>query len=464
MTPNYCISIDWLQVYGTRPLIAVAPELKGVSKLYQVKQRDTATSLWLQVYDISWLGREVATFYCCPRSSSMDMKGCTLKLANRVCYSMECISILMELLQVLDITYVGITRLDVCYDCNQLYGGRSVPQFLMDFFSHEPFCEGHIVRKGSRRLQVYGSRSNLGVTRISGMRWGSPQSDIGAYCYNKSLELLEVKDKPWIRERWADAGLVNVWSKEDFDNLTPKERERYIELGETEGFIQIPVWRFEISIKGHAKDLLDIHSGELFRLNPTFLDAQDKIETLFYVYASKVFDFRMSTGQSWVKHYPPLQLFGRSEKPSVKPVHLSLFADTGRTEKMVVNKIEQLRATYSDLDSATNMSLDAAVRFIRTIAGHKSAMIRLQSEANYLTNMRGHSFWKENDFVHLQFVEYVSKLKKKVPTAEAISFTESLFAQVVEEIQREDMTRGDDHRNTPSPKGAEWWDENLIGY
>lgn len=464
MTPNYCISLDWLQVYGTRPLIAVAPELKGLSRLYQVKQRDVPTSLWLQVYDISWVGREVATFYCCPRSSAMDMNGCTLKLSNRVCYSMECISILMELLNVLDIRYVGITRLDVCYDCNRLYGDRSVPQFLMDFFAHEPFCEGHIVRKGSRRVQVYGSRSNLGVTRISGMRWGSPQSDIGAYCYNKSLELLEAKDKPWIRERWADAGLVNIWSKEDFDNLKPKERERYINNGETEGFVQTPVWRFEISIKGHAKDLLDVKSGELLRLNLDFLTTQVKIETLFYVYAAKVFDFRMSTGQVWIKHYPPLQLFGQTEKPSVKPVHLSLFADTGRTEKMVVNKIEQLRATYSDLDSATSMSLDAAVRFIRTIAGHKSAMIRLQSEANYLTNMLGHRFWKEDDFVHLQFVEYVSSLKKKIPTAEAISFTESLFAQVVEEMQREDMTRGDDHRNTPSPEGAEWWDENLIGY
>lgn len=464
MTPNYCISIDWLQVYGTRPLIAVAPELQGLSKLYQVKQRDVATSLWMDVYDISWIGRDIATFYCRPRSSAMDMNGCTLKLANRVCYSMECISILMELLQVLDITYVGITRLDICYDCNRLYGDRSVPQFLMDYFSHEPFCEGHIVRKGSRRVQVYGSRSNLGVTRISGMRWGSPQSDIGAYCYNKSLELLEVKDKPWIRGRWADSGLLNVWSKEDFDSLKPKERERYIELGDTENFVQVPVWRFEISIRGHAKDLLCLNTGELFRLNLSFLETQEKIEELFYVYAAKVFDFRMSTGQTHIKNYPPLQLFGRAEKPSVKPVHLSLFADTGRTEKMVVNKIEQLRETYSDLDSATSMSLDAAVRFIRTIAGHKSAMIRLQSEANYLASMKGHMFWQENDFVHLQFVEYVSKLKKNPPTPQAVSFTESLFAQVIEEIQREENTRGNDYRNTPRPQGAEWWDENLIGY
>lgn len=464
MTPNYCISIDWLQVYGTRPLIEVSPELRGLSKLYQVKHRDVATSLWMDVYDISWLGREVATFYCRPRSSAMDINGCTLKLANRVCYSMECISILTELLEVLSIKYVGITRLDICYDCNRLHGDRSVPQFLMDFFSHEPFCEGHIVRKGSRRVQVYGSRSNLGVTRISGMRWGSPQSDIGAYCYNKTLELLEVKDKPWIRERWANAGLLNVWSKEDFDNLTPKERERYIEFGETEEFVQVPVWRFEISIKGHAKDLLCMKSGELFRLNLSFLETQGKIESLFYIYAAKVFDFRISTGQTQIKNYPQMQLFGRAGRPSVKPVHLSLFADTGRAEKMVVNKIEQLRETYSDLDSATSMSLDAAVRFIRTIAGHKAAMIRLQSEANYLATMKGYTFWRENDFIHLQFCDYVSRVKKNPPTPEAISYTESLFKQVLEEIRREDITRGDADRNTPSPEGAEWWDENLIGY
>ena len=442
-TNNYCISVDWLQIYGTRNLDPIPVTLYGLGRNYDVKERDIPTSIWTEVYDIEHRGREVATFYRCPRSSALDKFGCTLKLANRVLYCKEFVGILYQLLDLLNIRYQGITRLDLAYDCNTLYGGRSVPELLMDFFSHQPFCEGHIVRKGSRKVQVIGSRSNLGVTRISGMRWGSPQSDIGAYCYNKSLELLEVKDKPWIRDVWVENGLVNLWNKAQFDAMPESKRKKLITLGDSEDFVQVPVWRFEISIKGHAKDLLEINTGELFKLNLDYLNSQTKIENLFYTYAARVFDFRISTGQSQIKNYKPLQLFERVTAVTQKPIQLNMFADTGRTEKIVVNKLEQLRETYSDIAGVNDHALEVALQFVRTVSGHKAALVRLQKEAQYLANIKGFKFYEEKDFTWLQFVDYVHKQRLDTVNASALPFYDSLFTAVLDEIRREECSHAE---------------------
>lgn len=452
-TNNYCISVDWLQIYGTRDLDPIPVSMYGDGRTYDIKARDVSTSIWTEVYDIEHRGREVATLYRCPRSSALDKFGCTLKLANRVLYCKEFVNILHQLLRMLNIRYKGITRLDVAYDCNTLYGGRSVSEFLMDFFSHQPFCEGHIVRSGSRRVQVIGSRSNLGVTRISGMRWGSPQSDIGAYCYNKSLELLEVKDKPWIRETWEENGLINDWKKEKFDAMPDAKRKKLVTLGDSEDYVQVPVWRFEISIKGHAKDLLDINTGELFKLNLDYLNSQTKIENLFYTYAARVFDFRISTGQTQIKNYKPLQLFERAKDVTQKPVQLNMFADTGRTEKIIVNKLEQLRETYSDIAGVNDHALEVALQFVRTVSGNKAALVRLQKEAQYLANIKGFKFYEEKDFNWLQFVDYVHKQRLDTVNVSALPFYDSLFASVIDEIRREDYSHAESFIVSP-PSGS----------
>lgn len=437
---KYCISVDWLQIYGTRNLDEIPTVICGIGRKYDIKQRDIATAVWTEVYDITHRGREVATFYRCPRSGAMDKFGCTLKLANRVLYCKQYLEILFEFLNLLAIEYKGITRLDLCYDCNYLHAGRTVSEFLMDYFSHQPFCEGHIVRKGSRRVQIVGSRSNLGVTRISGMRWGSPQSDIGAYCYNKSLELLEVKDKPWIRETWEENGLINDWKKEKFDAMPDEKKKRLINIGDSEDYVQTPVWRFEISIKSKAKDILNIKTGELFKLKLDYLSSQEQVETLFYTYAARVFDFRISTGQTRIENYKDLQIFESAKEVTQKPVHLNLFADTGRTEKMIVNKLEKLRETYGDIAGVNDQALEVALQFVRTVAGNKAALVRLQREAQYLANLKGYKFYEEKEFAWLQFVNYVHQQRLESVTVWQMDDYESLFACVLDEIQRQEYS------------------------
>lgn len=440
MEAKYCISVDWLQVYCRCNHWPEQKELYGVGRTYSVVKENYVTKLWQEVYTILYMGREVAQVCRLPRSPQLNPAGCTLKLSNRILYSRQYVEILYELLDLLGLQYIGITRLDLCYDCNYLRDSQRVDEFLMQFFSHAPYCAGHIIRTGSRNVIVNAKRSNTGATSISAMRWGSPSSDIGAYCYNKSLELLEVKDKPWIRETWEQNGLVNAWTKEQWDELPEKQRKRIIGAGETEEFIETPVWRFEISIKGHAKDLLDIRTGELFKLSPEYLRSQEKIEALFFTYAAKVFDFRMSTGQTQIKNYPQYFIFSTSHEVTMKPIQVSLYADTGRTERIVVNKLEQLQETYSDLAGVRKESIEAAIEFVRTLAGVKSSIVRKKKELRYIAHMQGQKFVRADVDEYLMFIEECRKERREIDAEATYSFFKSLRDAVDEANYRDALS------------------------
>ena len=429
MAEKYAISLDWMQFYCERSPWAVPSAFTTTKGSYEVEKQSYSTNLWLDVYIIKHRGREFATLCCNPRNSGMPECGCTLKLANRVLYSHEWLSESKSIMAEMGLRYKGITRVDVAYDCNVLAGGRSVPGFLMQYFSHAPYCEGHIIRSGSRKVTINATRSNKGSVEISAMRWGSKGSDIGAYAYNKSLELREVKDKPWIRETWEKAGLIDAFNEEEWAKLSEKEKQRKIEQGDVQQLIECPVWRFEISIKAHGKDLLNLETGELFKLDINYFEQQNAIENLFYTYAAKVFDFRMSTGQTTIRNYPPLKIFEMSRKVTERPVRVSLLADTGRTEKMIVNRLEALQSVYSDVSSADRAAMEATLCFIREISGTKIRMAKMRKENDYLQHMKGYKSTSTVIDEYLEFVDYSHRKRLDIDAPRSYSFWQSLLME-----------------------------------
>lgn len=429
MTEKYAISLDWMQYYCERSMNEVPATFATTRGSYEVEKQSYSTNLWLDVYIIKHRGREFATLCCNPRNSGMPERGCTLKLANRVLYSHEWLNESKLIMAELGLRYKGITRVDVAYDCNVLAGGRSVPSFLMQYFSHAPYCEGHIIRSGSRKVTINATRSNKGSVEISAMRWGSKSSDIGAYAYNKSLELREVKDKPWIRETWEKAGLIDAFNDEEWAKLSEKEKQRKIEQGDVQQLIKTPVWRFEISIKAHGKDLLNINTGELFKLDINYFESQNAVENLFYTYAAKVFDFRMSTGQTTIRNYPPLKIFEMSKEVTERPVRVSLLADTGRTEKMIVNRLEALQSIYSDVSSVDRAAMEATLCFIREISGTKMRMAKLKKENDYLKHMAGYKSTATVIDEYLEFVDYSHRKRLDIDAPRTYSFWQSLLME-----------------------------------
>lgn len=440
---KYCISVDWLQIYclcnyvvGVRDTVVSED---GSSDIYMVRE-NISTALWTEVYSVFQGKLKVAVLCRAPRSSTMDAKGCTLKLENRVLYSRQWLSILRSILSDLQLQYKGITRIDLCYDCNKLAGGLSVGKFLFDYATAAPYQEGHIVRVGSRRFAFHGIRNRGGAMEVNSMRWGSQGSDIGAYCYNKSLEMIEVKEKPWILERWEANGLINEWDMGAWNKLTDARKRYEIEDGKSADYVHTPVWRWEISVKSHAKDLLDLDTGELFQLSLDYIEQQGAIEKLFYVYAAKAFHFRMSTGQKTIREYPDLTIFERGVEVSQCPHFVSRFLDSGRTEKVCYNTLKRITETYSDLSDAQLNSIHSAMDFLLTVSGKKVAATRLIRQAQLLNTLRANRFVSFDDALYLGSIEAARVARRNLSIDTHYTFTRSLIDAVERELMMDAAT------------------------
>lgn len=423
---KYCISVDWLQVYCLNNLSDVPLTGYGNCRYFTAEKLDRVTPLWTEVYVIKYSGMEVAEYCRFPRSSAMDAKGCTIKLHNRVLYSAQFIELLKSIIAYLRVQYVGVTRLDLCYDCNYLKNGRSVHDFLLQYFVHNPYCSGHIVRNGSRRVQVNATRTLNGATTISAMRWGSKSSAVGAYCYNKSLELLEVHDKPWIREVWEKAGLVNDYDTKGWTALDDREKRQKVEHGSSVDYIKKAVWRFELSIKSEGRDIINLNTGQLFRIDLSYLTTQEHVEKLFYTYASKYFDFRESTGQSEIRNYPKMCIFEVSGNAELKPVHINKCADTGRTEKIAANKLRKLAATYSDLTTQDLSAINAAVNFLYEISGMKKSEHERRRYDAYISHLAAFTEKKRMELDYCAFLEYTHRHRAQYASDSVANYIASL--------------------------------------
>ena len=145
----------------------------------------------------------------------------------------------------------------------------------------------------------------------------------------------------------------------------------------------------------------------------------------------------MSTGQTQIKNYPKLEIFEHLQEVTKKPYHVNLFADTGRTEKMIVNKLEKLRETYTDIAGVEKKSIEAALQFIRTIAGAKSSIVRKKKELQYISYIKGTMSKNQPINEYLSFVEWARIARKDILPDYSKQFFESLYEACREEDGRD---------------------------
>ena len=366
-----CISVDWLQVFTLcAPLDS--QDLNFGGRSYKLIVEDGQTPLFQRMLKVVCNGRKYATILQEPRNKVITARATMIKVENRVLYCEQFVQFLYDLMSAIGARYKGITRLDLCCDFNKLYGGRNIQRFIKSFVSGTKGVAGDIVRVGSNKFMIIGSKDNVSKSVINSIRFGSFKSKVGAYMYNKTLELKEVKDKPWIRDVWAQAGLENSE--------------------------KCPVWRAEISIKSEGMDVLNMDSGELFRLSPRFLEYKSSIERLFKIYANKALHFRTCTGQKNKRFYKDMDLFGNSEM-TCRPYYVSKSADTGRTEKVCANKLRQLMEEYSDIAGTDVQGINTAIKFLLELNGYKSSIARAKQSENELSRFKATtsiSLLKEN--------------------------------------------------------------------
>lgn len=272
-----CCNIDWLQVYleedlAQFPLDADFFERHG----WEVRRRDYSTPIYNEVFELrDAQSHPLFEITRCPRTNSQKMNGaipyyaCHLRLANRTCYFDNPVILLRDFLITYNYTFCSITRLDVCLDFVKFDSGIDPKDFIRRYMAHT------YAKINQGRLASYAEDEWHGRTWES-LSWGRPSSVVKTKLYNKTKELEEVGDKPYIRQAWLQCGLID-----DFKAMTKRKKD---------GTMYKPtIWRLEFSIKAGGTKVFEMmdESGrkKVRRIMEHTLQVWDGRPRCFYMFA-----------------------------------------------------------------------------------------------------------------------------------------------------------------------------------
>lgn len=416
----YCISCDWLQVYCHGAPIKEHQDVGADGYVFHARPRSIVTPIYHNSYDVYLNNKVCAEIYQNPRVTFMHPSSTGVRLKNEILYTTEFVAVLYAIFRAYNLDYKGITRLDLCYDCNKLAGGRSVTRFI-DGFLHKPiFTAGHVIRVGSPKFMICGSRKPSSATIVDSIYWGSPRSAITAHLYNKTLELLEVKDKQYIRQKWKQAGLVSAYLH-DYDDLSDDQKKKCVEDAKVNEKILSAVWRFELSIKAEGSDIIDASTGVLFRLSPDYMQTQIKMEELFFIYAKRAFHFRVFDGKKRIRDYKDLQLFERKEVDTYcAPINLRGAVNVGRTEKVLYNYLTKAQFTYHDFSPSLIQAIELVRTWLARLGGQKAWINDLESHNQYLRDFCCSERLSDYDKQLMLLFETIRRTKQEIPEANDI--------------------------------------------
>ena len=380
---NYCCNVDWLQTYCLGNVLSDGMYSDG-NMQFQVVSRHEETKLFKYVFNVYHGGQKVATVTQGPKTPVINPRASLVKLENRVLYCEKYVVILYALQKALRFTYKGITRIDVACDFNTFFGGRSVPKFIKNYVMSEPTDKDHIYRRGSDEYYIRGNKKKNQASTFNYIRLGKKNSRVHCYIYDKTVELQEQKDKPWIRAAWEKAGLTN-------DDNTH-------------------VWRAEISIKNEGSQLLDMGTGELFKLSPEYLTTLKAVQSLFMFYARKYLDFRKKRKSGKLSKYDRVELFKIETAQSCVPKYIPTSMETGRTEKICANRLKKILEVYQDLTSDEYNAITGTIHFLGMLSSIKSKKVESTRNLHALDRFKT---WDYIAVAQMSYLDIIDRLHEK---------------------------------------------------
>lgn len=203
-----CINIDWLEVYALEPISSPRDADYFRRCGWEVQEREYGTPMYHEMFTlIDTNGYAIYEVRRNPKSridkgGLFDINGCHIRLTNRACYFDRAAEMLEQLLLQHQITFSRISRLDVCLDFKR-FDSHDYPNTFI-----QRFMNGRYSKINQAELTAHG-RDDWAGRCWNSLSWGRRESMIRTRLYCKSLELKEVKDKPYIRQAWFASGLVD---------------------------------------------------------------------------------------------------------------------------------------------------------------------------------------------------------------------------------------------------------------
>lgn len=408
---NYCISIDWFQYFCHRTpetRLRIGTYFRGATKdksgnfhTYYIGECQEFHSMYRNSYTIfidnqakefvPWEPKEgrggfedamrhkdsdnpntrkcsMVHIYMNPKMSSVDPNSVSLKVANRLLYKADWSWYLHDIIEALHLTIKNITRIDMCLDFQKFaYQDLTPSEFIHRYVQDQSVATTETyVREGSNEYCIYGKKKMIPAeeteeitddTEISVLsdfeyiRFGSRNSGVCTYLYNKSKELRDKKSKPWIRQRWEESG-----------------------LNEEEG--DIFRLEFSISAKGMCLRKADLKRGmraprakAVRKLCRDDVETQRSLEQIFVGYLDKYFSFRLVGEQKYRKNMKRIELFTFELEPTMLPCYYNTAVNCGRAEKNAARTLQKLQWTVLDLSSDRAKILYQAQQILEALSG-----------------------------------------------------------------------------------------------
>lgn len=240
------VNLDWFEVYVTsnRPLSADL-----FRSVYRVEERAMGTRVWGKVFTLYSQGVcspgdvPLIEVRCCPRVSSLfvDQLGAHIRLCNYYLYAGGPVTLLRDFCVNWGLTVRRIFRFDVCRDFVR-FDDDTRPEVFV-----RRYLEGKYSKINQSRLHAHAD--DRWERRVwQSLSWGSVSSSVTTKLYNKTVEMRECFDKPYIREVWRRAGLRtdlgDVWRLEF--SVRPDRRDG-IHLSDLEPLRLVPLWESLLS-------------------------------------------------------------------------------------------------------------------------------------------------------------------------------------------------------------------------
>lgn len=348
-TPRVAYAIDWLQISCEVPAglppaweeqVSPQNDSLGNHRWYYLCE----SSQYIRGYDyqreVRCNGYVVAHIACTPRTQHLPYTAGAIKMENSALYVADWYFILTDILATLRWSPRRITRLDLCADFNYFIGGLLPSTFLRNYIRKN---DASYIRIGSNKFCVYGLK-DMRNTTFESIRWGSRQNGVSVYMYNKTRELQQVKNKPYIRELWKKTQLATT----------------------------LDVWRVEISITSQGLGLKSASDSLLHTLFVDDFDRPEAARDFFKVYAAKYFRFlRTNRSAARKRDLIEVPLLDLQTDCPLRPVTMIGSSDTGRMEHIIANRLRDMKSYLqsSNLRDKYTM-LDAVSKTIELFDKH----------------------------------------------------------------------------------------------
>lgn len=244
-----CINLDWLEIYALEP-VSESPRNADYFRCagYIVREREYGTPVYNEMFTI--MGHDdlpLLEIRRDPKSKIGEQANGVLnpfathiRLCNRTCYFENAAELMQQFLEQHHYTLKRISRLDLALDFEYFDSGDDPQKFL------NRYINGKYAKVNQSRISLHGLDCWDGRYWNS-VKWGSPKSMVNTKMYDKTMEIREQSDKPYIRMAWYAAGLVDDWhtlekTKQDGTRYKPR------------------IWRVEFSIKSHDKNWFQVEN------------------------------------------------------------------------------------------------------------------------------------------------------------------------------------------------------------